>query len=255
MEFLKDRKLQYLLYLLLFVLSIFLFSKTATTLKEYKYIGTSSNTPNTLQVSASAKVVAKPDTAKFTVTIKESDKDKNKAQDKATKTYNELVSFLKSQGIDEKDIKTETYYVSPRYDWLPDQGRVFRDYEVVYRLSIKIKKDIEKASEILAKVSSMGVSNVGSLQFEISDKELLKKQARDKAIQQAKLKAKDLARQLDIELVRVVGYSESFGGDKRPYPVLYRAEAMAKTASPEVPELQVGQDEISATVTLTYEIR
>jgi len=59
-----------------------------------------------------------PDTATFSVTVQEEAKDVKAAQEVATKKGNDIKSYLKSQGIDEKDIQTTDYSVYPQYDYI-----------------------------------------------------------------------------------------------------------------------------------------
>ena len=80
------------------------------------------------------------------------------------------------------------------------------------------------------------------------------REARDKAIADARSEAAKLARSLGISLVRIISYSEGGG-----YPIYARAYDAAGMASGKggaiTPEISVGEDKIVSKVTITYEIK
>jgi uncharacterized protein len=102
----------------------------------------------------------------------------------------------------------------------------------------------------------LGANNVSGLSFTIDDEDALTAEAREQAINDAEEKAEELADQLGVSLVRIVGFNEGGGG----YPVQYaRAEmtmmALDEGAVGSAPSLPVGENKISSFVTITYEIR
>ena len=78
-----------------------------------------SNTPaaNTITVSATSDVYAKPDLALTTFSVLSEAKTVAAAmQDNAAK-MNAVIAFVKSQGVEDKDLKTTNLSISPRYEW------------------------------------------------------------------------------------------------------------------------------------------
>src|SRR3989344_1386044 len=246
------------------MLGVFLFILTISALKEYRFIGSGVTATNTISVSGDGEVFAVPDTATFSVTIQEEAKDVKAAQDVATKKGNDIIAYLKSQGIDEKDIQTTDYNVYPQYDYTnavctqgycPQGKQVLRGFQVSQTLTIKVR-DTKKAGDLLSGVGSRGVSSVSGLSFTIDDQDTLEAEARDKAIAEAREKAEVLADSLDVKIVRIVGFSEN--GSSPPEPNALEmggagdAVMSTKAAAPEIP---VGQNKIVSNVTVTYEIR
>ncbi len=246
------------------VLALFLLIATIGELKGLRFIGSGVAATNTISVSGDGEVFAVPDTATFSVTIQEEAKDVKAAQDVATKKGNDIIDYLKQQGIDEKDIQTTDYSVYPQYDYItavctqgycPPGKQTLRGFQVSQTLTVKVR-DTKKAGELLSGVGSRGVSSVSGLSFTIDDQDKLEAEARDKAITKAKEKAEVLAESLGVRIVRVVGFSE--GGIGGP---IYYAKAMmsygmggaeSDTPSPEIP---TGQNKIISNVTVTYEVR
>lgn len=248
------------------VLALFLFILTISALKEYRFIGSGVTATNTITVSGSGEVFAVPDTATFSVTIQEEAKQVKDAQEVATRKSNEIIAYLKDQKIDEKDIQTTDYSIYPQYDYLnatcsngycPPGRQVLRGFQVSQTLTVKVR-DTEKAGDLLSGVGSRGASTVSGLSFELqkSDQDAKEAEARGKAIDNAREKAEALADQLGVNLVRVVGFSESSGGYP-PMPYAYgRGGDMAVMESKAIaPELPVGENKIVSSVSVTYEIR
>lgn len=245
------------------VLALFLFVATISELKSYKFIGSGVAATNTITVNGEGEVFAVPDTAVFSVTVRETAKQVKDAQDSAAKKGNDIIAYLKQGGVDEKDIKTTDYSVSPQYEWrqgacpqggyCPPGKQIMTGFEVRQALSVKVR-DTKKAGELLSGVGSRGAAEVSGLSFTIDDEDALKAEARDKAIAKAKGKAEVLAKSLGVSLVRVVGFNENDGG--RPIYAYGLGMAMASkdSASP-APEIPVGQNKIVSNVSVTYEIR
>lgn len=244
------------------MLALFLLASTVSELREFKYIGAGITPTNTITVSGQGEVFAVPDTGEFSVSIAETAKDVAAAQDAMAKKANAIVAYLKGVGVDEKDIKTTDYSISPQYEWsqgiCPQNGycppgkQILTGFEARETLTVKVR-NTKKAGELLSGVGSKGANQVSGLSFTIADEDALKAQARDKAITQAKAKADALAKSLGVSIVRVVGFNEGEGGG--PIPMYARADIGIATAKAVAPEIAVGQNKIVSDVSVTYEIR
>lgn len=208
---------------------------------------------STIMVSGSGKVSAKPDVAvgEFAISV-ERDTAQN-AQDEASRKSKSVVEYLKKAGIEEKDIRTSGYNIYPQYDYANGRSTI-RGYQVTQSLTVKVR-DLDKANDILDGVVGAGVNQVNSVQFTIDDADKLKAEAREKAIADAKEKARELRGQLGVRLGRIVSFSENTGG----YPVpMYdmKAENVARgMGGGGGPELPTGENEITVNVSITYEIK
>jgi uncharacterized protein YggE len=227
-----------------------------------------SQVQNTINVSGTGEVYAKPDVATISLGVNEEAKSVVDAQNKATAKMNAAIKVLKDNGVDEKDIKTTNYSIYPRYDYVktvlpqtnvygieyyPSSKQVLAAYVVSQDLNVKIR-DIAKAGDILAKVGELGLNNVSGLSFIIDKEDALKDSARDLAIADGKTKAKELAKQLGVKLGRLVSYSES--GNYPMYAKMeYSAAAGSVRDSAPSPVLPAGENKISSNVNLVYEIK
>ncbi len=232
-------------------LIIFLASATYTKILEGRYAGQSSQYKNTIFVSGEGKVFAKPDIGQVSLSVISDALTVALAQKDNTDKMNKITSAMKEAGIKEEDLKTTNYNVSPRYQYSAGRSTII-GYEVTQTLEVKIR-DLAKVGDILDKAAGVGANQVGSLSFTIDDPEKLNAEARQKAIDNAKEKARDLAKSLGVALGKVVSFSESTGGT--PVPMYSSAkEALGMGGGDAVPDIQTGQNEIISSVSISYEI-
>lgn len=217
-----------------------------------RYIGAGIAAANTITVSGHGEVDETPDLATFTFSVVSDKSTVDAAQSDATAKQNAVDAYLTAQGIDSKDIQTSGYSVSPQYNYA-DGTQTFRAYEARQTTTVKVR-DLTKAGGLLVGVGAQGATEVSSLQFTFDDPNGPQQDARAKAINDAKAKADELAKQLGVSIVRVTGFSESAGGNIiRPMMAYAQASgAMDKAAAPEV---NPGQNTVTDDVTVTYEIR
>lgn len=246
------------------VLALWGLAQTITTLKEYRFIGSGTTATNTIAVDGKGEVFSVPDIATFSVSVEETEKQVSDAQSAASKKMNAIIAYVKESGVAEKDIKTTDYNVYPKYTWqqgacdslgrCPGGEQVLDGYTVTQTISIKVRVT-EKAGEILSGAGSRGATNVSGLTFTVDDEEKVLAEARTKAIADAQEKAEELADELGVELVRIVGFYENGAA---PQPMMY-AKTMASGAAYDIaesaPSLPTGENKITSNVSITYEIR
>jgi len=214
----------------------------------------------TISVEGMGKVTAIPDVARINFTVSEDAANVSDAQEISAQKINSAVALLTSIGIDEKDVKTTSYVVFPKYSrsqpcfggFCPDYEQTIIGYTVSQSIEVTVR-DTAHAGDILSRLGDTGVSNLSGPNFTIDDSEALQADARKLAITDAKEKAKALAKDLGVRLVRVTGFWENTGG----FPI-YKTEAFGvggDGGGRSVPALPTGENEVAVSVSITYEIR
>lgn len=220
-------------------------------IKEGRYIGQAGEYKNTINVSGEGKILAKPDIGQVDLSVLSRATTVAAAQKDNTEKMNKITQALKDLGVKEEDLKTVNYSVNPTYQYTAGRS-VIIGYEVNQTLRAKIR-DLAKVSVVLDRAAALGANQVGSLNFTFDEPEKLKDEARQKAIADAKAKAKELAGGLDIRLGKIVSFSESsYDGTQ---PIYYGAkEGYGVGGGGAAPDVQAGQNEIIINVNLAYEI-
>lgn len=226
---------------------------------------TSTRVSRTFQVNGQGKVNIVPDLAAFTFSvITQGDKDIGSLQKENTDKVNAAIDFIKSKGVDSKDIKTQNYNLSPRYQSYscpvnqskPCPPPDIIGYTISQSVSVKIR-DFSKIGDILVKVVEYGANQLPQLSFTLEDPTAAQNEARAKAIEDAKEKAKTMADAGGFRLGKLLnigeGYVSSIG---MPYAIsqLMPATGAGAPAAP-TPTIEPGSQDVSANVTLTYEIK
>lgn len=219
----------------------------ATKLRAYPYIGADVAYKNTISVRGEGRVYTKPDIAIINLSVVTQGKELNDVQDENTEKMNGVIDFLKDFGVVEKDIKTVRYRINPRYSYEKGKAPRIVGYEINQGLEVKIR-ELDKIGEILENSVDAGINQVSSLNFKVDNDEEFKEEARELAIKDAREKAKMLASQLGVRLIKISGFDEATSFD---YPI-YREYGIGGAA--EAPQIQVGENEIIVNVTLIYEI-
>lgn len=239
-----------LVSLLLIVVVVFMIFAAINELKKSRYIGQEVEQKNSITIYGEGKVEAKPDIGQISLSVLSQAKTATAAQKDNTEKMNQIIKAMKDLSIEEKYLKTTNYNIYPQYQYIKGKSIII-GYEVNQTLEVKIK-ELNKVSDILAKAAELGANQIGSLSFTFENPEGLKAEARQLAIKNAKEKADALAKDLEVKLVRIITFSES---SSEPLPPFYRAEGLGMGGGGEAPQIETGQNEIVANVTITYEIQ
>lgn len=243
------------------LLTIFLVILSIKEIKTIGYVGVTPSQMNTITVSGKGEVMVSPDLATFSFQVIESAKTVVEAQSKATEKSNSALAAIREGGVADKDIKTTSYNINPKYDYpectqwsCPTRNPTLVGYEVSQSVEIKVR-DLDKAGAILATIGGIGVQNVSGLNFSVDDPDQVTAEARGLAIADAKAKANELAKQLGVSIVRVQSFNENA---YRPYAVAFGmggAEAKVMDQSAPAPELPAGENKIVSNVDIVYQVK
>lgn len=216
----------------------------------------------TLSVSAEGKVTVKPDLVKLNFSVVSQGENYASVQEDSDKKMAEAVDYLKELGVEEMDIKTVGYNLTPNYDydWCRASNEIYRpcppkivSYTLRQQVESKIR-DISKTGEVLSNLPNKGVNEIYSPIFTIDDPEQFKAEAREMALDKAKEKAKMIAKDSGISLGKIVSFSEndSFFG---PVPMYKYSTVSEDNAGRGGSPIESGSQDISVTVTVSYEIK
>ena len=245
--------------LFLIILSILAITATVFVAK-----GNQQYEENTISVSGKAEVNSAPDIAHFSFTVKETSKTNKEAQDIISDKVASILDGLEKTGVEEKDIKTQSYTIYPKYEYVTverekdtaldgtiyfpgsDKKRVQTGFNVSQNISLKLR-DFDNVGNVLELLATTGVDNLNGPNFEIDDPEELKEEARAMAIEDAKAKAKRLAKDLGVKLGKVVSFNENGGGyySQPTYARGLEHAAFDSLSVKAAPELPVGENTIN----------
>lgn len=206
---------------------------------------------NTISFNGEGRTYIKPDIAFLNLSVITQGKTVGDVQNKNSEKMNKVIDYLKNFGIEEKDIKTKNYNIYPQYIYGDTKVPQISGYEISQGLEVKIRI-MDKIGELLEGAVGAGVNQVSSLSFSIEKDDEPKAEARKLAIEDAKRKAQETAAQLGLKLGKLVGFYENYN---QPYPIYSNMKESGTGGGSGAPDIQVGENEIYISVSLTYKIR
>jgi uncharacterized protein YggE len=203
-------------------------------------------------VTGTGKVFAAPDIVSLSLGIEAQEASVAEAQAAAAETMDRVMTALRTSGVADKDIQTQYYSIQQVTRWDRDtQEEVVVGYRVSNMVIAKIR-EIDKTGSIVDAVAAAGgdLTRINNISFSIDDPSEYNREARDKAMVDAKAKAEQLASLGGVRLGKPIYISESVS-----YPVGRAPAVGIEEAAPStVTQISPGELEISLNVQVVYAI-
>jgi uncharacterized protein YggE len=165
---------------------------------------------------------------------------------------NAVLDALRKAGVDEKDLRTTNFsiYPSQQYDTAGKQtGTTYMVDNTVY----VTVRNLDGLGALLDDTISAGANSINSIQFDVADKTAAVKEARAKAVEDAKTQAQELADVAGVTLGEIQNISFY---DNSPYPMAEGKGGGGGGVAASAPvSIQPGQLTISVSVSATYTIK
>ncbi len=206
-----------------------------------------------LTVQADAKVYGTPDVARINLGIERKDPNVGTIEQDMSQTIRNIRDRLKELGVKDGDIKTVDLAIDNyNMDIKPmiEPASPAPDGTLTGRHILEVTvRDLTKVDAITKAAIAAGANRVHGIYFTVEDPDKLFQEARSKAIAKAKDKAKQLANDADVRLGRLSSISEWSSS-----PFMDRSTSIG-TGGASTAEIAPGSLEITANVTLVYNIR
>lgn len=205
--------------------------------------------PRTITMTGTGTVKGPPDLADISAGVTTQAPTAAAALAANTAAMNKVFAALEKQGIARRNIQTSNFSVSPDYgNRVANEQPRLLGYRVTNQVRV-ILEDVTRVGAALDALVSAGANQMNGLNFGIKEPAPLLAKARAEAVADARLRAQQYAAAAGVTLGPVQTITE--GGIEPPRP-MYRMMAMAADSS--VP-VATGEESISATVTIVWEIR
>lgn len=172
---------------------------------------------------------AKPDIVVLTIGVMTEDNNVKAAQEENALRSQALLQALQTLGIQEKDIQTFSYTITPEYDY-KDGVSSLRGYRVEHLYEVTVL-NVQKAGEVYDAAIGAGANIARDLAFRVSDPGLYYEQALTRAVLNAQTKAATIAGALQVN-VNPIPVSLVEEGGSAPQPLIGYAAASPKVATP-----------------------
>jgi uncharacterized protein len=201
-----------------------------------------------ISVTGEGKVKIVPDQAIVTVGFQNSGKDAKEVKTLNDEVVDKVIKFLKKSGIPATDYKTNNVSLNKSYDYEKKKY----NFQANQTLSITLK-DLTKYDDIMMGLNDAGVNSIQGVEFKSSKMEEYEKEARKKAMVNAKQKAADYVSVLGQKVGKALLITDNSQA-YFPQP-MYKVNGMLAMASDEsAPRetLAIGEIEINTNVSVTF---
>ncbi|MEM9668246.1 MAG: SIMPL domain-containing protein [Pseudomonadota bacterium] len=206
----------------------------------------------TLSLSARASVSRAPDIAYITAGVETEAKTAGDALAENARRMNGVFGALGDAEIEEKDIQTSNFSISPNYDYSRDGPPRLIGYRASNQVRAKVT-DLDNLGTTIDSLVEAGGNNLNGIQFGLEDDSNARDEARRKAVADAMARAELYADATGYDVVRIVSISEGGSMTVAPMPFLAtRAEASFADAAPS--PVSAGELDFSATVNVLFEL-
>jgi uncharacterized protein len=198
-----------------------------------------------ITVNGVGTVNSVPDEAQMSFGVQTEGATSREALARNSERMERVLAALEASGIASKDIRTQEVSVWPRYDM---EGDAAGGYTARNSVTVTIH-ELGKAGAVIDAATRAGANEVSGPMLSSSAREELEAKALQAAVGNARKKAEALAKAAGVGLGRVTAMVEN-GGSPQPYAF----EAMTATRTTKDVPIRPGQEEVQATVTVTFSI-
>ena len=199
-----------------------------------------------ISVSGEGKVKVIPDQAVINIGFQNSGKDSKEVKNLNDEVVDRVIKFLKKAGIPATDYKTNNVSLYKNYDYEKKK----HSFQANQSLTLTLK-DLSKYDDIMMGLNEVGVNSISGVEFKSSKIDDFEREARKKAILNAKQKAADYVSVLGQKVGKALLITDN-SQTYTPQPMYKGMTAMATEADQSRETLAVGELEINTNVSVTF---
>ncbi|GAB3534856.1 SIMPL domain-containing protein [Pontibacter brevis] len=208
--------------------------------------------PPLVSVSGVGEVRVQPTEVVVNLGVETREKTLDAARSETDKKAAAIINYLKKQGVEAKDIQTSYVTLQPMHNG-GEYGRTTPDFYLAQKnMTVTIKK-LNRFDEILSGIYGVGANHVHGINFQVSDLNRYKAEARKKAVADAKQKATALTGELGARVGRV--YAINDGGSAGGPGPLYKSAILMEAAAYDGaggPSIAGGEVVVTANVDVSF---
>ncbi|HYH92334.1 MAG TPA: SIMPL domain-containing protein [Candidatus Saccharimonadales bacterium] len=203
-------------------------------------------------VTGTGRVSVEPDVAELRLGVSIVRPTVESARSESATTMDAILEAVDTAGVARRDVRTAMLTVQPRYDYRDGKAPTLTGYELANVVAITVR-DLGRLAEVVDGTLRAGATSMDGLSFEVADPAPAEREARLRAMAEARARADVLAEAAGLRILGVADITE--GGAMPPPGPRLKAERMMLAASDVATPVEAGETEISVTVTVSYRVR
>jgi uncharacterized protein YggE len=206
----------------------------------------------TVSVSGHGSVNVPPDTASVSIGVDVIKPTLDEAQQEATTQAEAVIAAIKATGVADEDIQTDYFSVNILRDYSENADpTLITGFEIINQLRVTVR-DTDALGEILDAGVSAGANSIYGVTFYVDDQTAAASEARVEAVEDARVKAEELASAAGMTLGPVIAIAEGAPLTVDPF---YGGRGGGGMAMASAAPIETGSTTVSVDVTVTYELR
>ena len=205
----------------------------------------------TIEVSATGEVMLTPDIASFSIQVSELGKTTSEAQAFANEKMAQLLSIMRENGVEEKDIKTTMLNLRPSYQWI--EGKQFLEGQVASQSLSVTLRNLDKLGSMIDQLGEVSGIYLNSVMLDKEDKSIGLEQARQQAVQKALAKAELYAQGAQMQVGKPITISD-YTAASNPYNTRMKVAMASESAYDMATEIPAGTMTVTSTVSMVLEM-
>jgi uncharacterized protein len=202
--------------------------------------------PAMISVTGEATISVAPDLAQIEAGVTSDAKTAREASEANNAAMGKLLQALKAAGIDAKDIQTSRLSLQPQY--APNRSpATVTGYRAGNHVTVRLH-DVAKVAGTIDTLVGAGATDIGGINFMVSQASKLLDDAREQAVADARRKADIYAKAAGVTLGAPLSISE----EGAPGPV-FRGKMVAAPMA--ITPVAQGEETLSVTVSVSWAIK
>lgn len=169
----------------------------------------------TIRVKGKGKISMKPDTIRITIKAEGLCWNYDETIEQSTQDMRILRDALKNAGLDPKNLKTTYFSIDSKYESYHDKNNDYKEkfvgYEYEHRTYIEFENDNKILGKVLYELAHCDVKVKFDINYTVKDKEKVKNDLLEKAVEDSTTKANVLAKASGVKLKEILNIDYSWG--------------------------------------------
>lgn len=209
----------------------------------------------TIRVKGKGKISVKPDTIKITIKAEGLCWNYGETIEQSTYDTRILRDAVGKAGLDPKDLKTTYFSIDSKYESYRDKKDDYKEkfvgYKYEHRTYIKFENDNKILGKVLYELAHCDVKVKFDINYTVKDKEKVKNDLLEKAVEDSTTKAKVLAKASGVKLKEILNIDYSWG-EIDIYSSPMDDLMVCKAASTYDIDIEADDIDVQDTVTITW---
>jgi hypothetical protein len=202
-------------------------------------------------VSGTGRVAVQPDIADLRLGVSVARPSVEAARGEAARTMEAILGAVEAAGVRRADVRTSLLSVQPRYDYRDGRAPTLTGYEIANVVEVTVR-DLAALGSVVDATLGAGATSMDGLTFRLADPTGPEREARLRAMAEARSRADVLAEAAGL---RIDGVGDIVEGSPVHPPMPLAKAARFALAEDVATPVEAGVLEVAVTVTVTFRTR